>query len=74
MTIRPIGRHELEVTTANGVFIVREIDGSTQFNMYDHLNLTVTGRAKHKPTVTLDSDEYVTVLSVKDTEDTWRKR
>ena len=72
MMILPTDHNHVILDTRNGSFHVRETpDGNTVITMYDHFRLTITGKTKRRPRVTLDSDEYDTELCVKQTESPW---
>ncbi len=74
MNIKIINDRYIIIQTGNGQFhFDTEEYGKTKFSLYDHFELTIEGKAKNEPTITIDSDEFPTKLIINNSETPWVK-
>lgn len=59
------------IDTPNGSFTIHEDGSMTRISMHDHFDMEVRGEPKEFPRIILDSNEYKTELTVKETEERW---
>lgn len=71
MKVKSITSSDVSVQTDNGTIYISEEKGSTNICYYDHLNIKITGKHKHKPHVLIELDEYATVLEIEKTDTPW---
>lgn len=72
-------RTHIQVDTPNGSFHITtegkrgDLKPFMEISMHDHFSLSIIGRHKENPTISIDSDEYATGLKIDETEGEWNR-